>query len=145
MKSVCWILTTLVLLTTLGCATDTASTEAEYSLTDIQNAVFSVMKVGLTQEDARNFVSMPFRANLRNGKIEKPKPEDQVRAVAHFNTVGNEKPYSLDVWVKLEKNKDGVWSGNKRDLDLAQKLSKQILDYLKKGRDKNLIDDFRPF
>lgn len=149
-----WIVTVLTILTTLSCSTGAERDTGEYSLTSVFGAVEQAMTMGIQNqsENKRVFVSRPF---LVKQSEEVTKLGKRERGIATVTVLGDRRPYTIDVVVSIEvgpdvKGKNPV-DGSKfkharYDKRLGNLLLRSIMDTLEsRERDRNVIDDFKPF
>jgi len=122
-------------------------TDLEYPLGEIKQTTQSFFNHTLKEIEpgGRDYRSEYFRPNLSKGRIESPRSEDRVRAKALVRFIGNERPYSIEIWVDVETKDRDVWTNQGTDKNLSKKLARQLQDFIQSRREKNVIDHFRPF
>lgn len=158
-----WGIWLLITVSLVGCATYSVD-DLDYSLSDIQKAVGENLVGGVARvsSNQREFESAYFKPEQFQQKPAKPSGEMFVeRAYAKVYVLGDRRPYSLEVVVQIQEKDlsdanystpnwsdihSGVFYDTRKDRDLANRIGRGIHDYLvKRGRKKNLIDDFKPF
>ena len=150
-KFLCFITFCIFLIS--SCNSASKSAVANHSLSSIFGAVESAMTMGIQNysENHREFYSKPFLIS-QDESLRKAGFRD--RGVAKVFVLGDERPYTIETEViiqrgKLEKNlrdKDIQYEFLRYDKLLAQRLLGNIISILeRRDGNKNLIDDFRPF
>jgi hypothetical protein len=137
----------------MGCSSPNSQSvdDINYSLVDVNSSIEDVLSMGIQNisENHREIYSKPFivaqsdeaRAlNLRE------------RGKAKVSVLGAQRPYKIEVEVRIERSEprpktktEAIYKFNRFDDRLAKKLLTEIMSKLKSTRDKNLIDDFKPF
>jgi hypothetical protein len=119
----------------------------DYSLGDIKQFTRAYFRDTLKEkgDTGRVFESQYFRPNMTKGKLESPRSEDNVRARAKIRIIGNERPYSIQTQVEVETLENGQWVNRGVDDQLTDKLSRQLVDYIRTRQNKNDIDRYRAF
>jgi len=139
-----------ILLTTLSaCSTAQTVDNLDYNIAEIKSGLVSFFRGKIAQQvgESRLLMSEPFRPRLMGDRMEPVRAEDEVRTYATVLIVGNEKPYTLEVTVYAQKRvkQTGEWVTESEHHRLAKELSQSISEYLRRNRNKNLIDHFRAF
>ena len=145
------------LLALAGCSTTQSNNHVDHPLTAIYSVVTAEMSMGIQRysENHRIFYSRPFMVNHRQDPTKpKTKPRFRERGIAEVSILGDERPYTIEVEVRIERAelRPGVpenkleYSHQRYDKGLANKLLTNIINHLDKNEAKqNVIDDFRPF
>lgn len=156
------LLNLICLLTFLqGCATATLD-GLDYPLADIQRGVANILPKGVLKisPNGRTYTSKYFDPHSVDGKRTTDSGEEVLRERASINATvfGDRRPYNVEIDVlveadesgtKAKKNDDyieGDWSRTGYDKGLAKYFRDRLANYLARlERNKNIIDDFRPF
>jgi len=153
-----WWLASLAALLLAGCSTAASLSDVRFTLPQISHAVEATLSMGISerQDQGRTIISKPFKVQL--APQEKTDQEFRERGLARVYILGLEQPYKIEAEVdierayydpdlkKAEQKRTLVYSKDRTDKRLAQKIIDGIRDYLyNRERNKNLIDDFRPF
>ena len=153
-----WIVTFLG-----GCSTATRLESLEYSFSDVQRAVGESMPNGIAKRSSnqRTFWSNYFLPIKRTKKIKRISPYRRAQAMAVI--LGDRKPYDVEVTVFIDKRQDkrvlklksiyhqpdlneGIWNKEGESIKTAKILTEKIHGRLvKRRKNHNIIDDFRPF
>jgi len=138
----------------VSCSSVQTSGPVNNSITTVFTAVEKAMSMGIHHRSVnqREFYSRPFLIR-QDEKLSKSGLRE--RGLAKVIVLGESRPYTLEVEVKIERTKvkrplnelvDADYAFQRYDERLASKLLNSILTIIEKGeRDKNVIDDFRPF
>lgn len=144
-----------------GCATVSLN-NLDYPLIDIQRGVSNIVPKGVLKisPNGRTYTSKYFDPNSINAERTSSAGDEilRERATVVVTILGDRRPYDVDIQVQVEgdesgekpkKNDDfieGEWSGVGSDKGLARHLRDRLANYLARlERNKNIIDDFRPF
>ena len=137
-----------------GCSRGMVSETANYPITSLYTAVERAMSMGVLNysENHRTLKSRPF---LIKQDDDAKKQGLHERGFAEVTILGEQRPYTIEVVVTVERAKrkgpkaelmNDDYEYERHDQRLAKKLLNSILTILdKRERDKNIIDDFRPF
>lgn len=124
----------------ISCSSAQTIKDVRFTLSQINRAIEGSLNMGVDrrEDNGRTYISNYFKLA--------PDNKDE-RGLAKIYVLGLEQPYKIEVEVEIEKRGEaGQWSFDGFDKDLAGKLRDKIQDYLyNRERNKNLIDDFRPF
>ena len=138
-----------VLAFLFGCSRGTISSDPlDHSLNQVYWAVESSMSMGIQKysENKRDITSRPF-AVVQSAVAKKKNTHERGRAIVTI--LGQERPYTLEVVVEIERSEpdnNQEYSVIRYDEGLANKLLKDILAAIQKAdRTKNVIDDFKSF
>ncbi len=156
------VVTFLLPFLLIGCASGYVVPEVKHTLGRIQKAVKNKIPGGINKvsQNRREIFSgiidpSVMSKTYRGGR-------DVYRASVHVLILGDRRPYDLKIHVYIEKRvsggkpkrkifgpgdlKPGVWEDFGEDIELAKRIGDSIYEYLlKTSRNRNLIDDFRPF
>lgn len=146
----------------LGCTTAQTINDLNYSLVDIQKGISATVPkgIGKISENRRTFTSKYFDPESIDADRTSERSEDvfRERAVVVTTILGDRRPYNVEIAVIIEedtsgaemkKNDDfieGKFLVSGQDKGLAKYFRDRLANYLARlERNKNLIDDFRPF
>ena len=144
-----------------GCSSVTLS-NLDYPLLDIQRGVSNIIPKGVLKisPNGRTYTSKYFDPNTIDAERTTDADEGikRERATVIATVLGDRRPYDVEIEVrvdqdedagKLKKNDDyieGAWSSVGADKGLAKYFKERLANYLARlERNKNIIDDFRPF
>jgi hypothetical protein len=136
-----------------GCSTTPSAPTGDYSLVAINSAIETAMSMGIKgySPNHREFYSRPFVV---------PQPKEakaegfHERGVAKIVILGAERPYTIESEVRIERAYTPVgedpakvrYELERYDKRLGKKLLDEVFRLLeRRERDRNIIDDFRPF
>ncbi len=117
-------------------------------LIELQKIAAKCAPLGLrsTSQNGREFFSQYFQTE--NRKFKKAE-KNQERRFAHILILGDQRPYRIEILVKIERvdpSKDSGYSVVGMDQSLAKVVRNRIRQQLNKRREElNIIDDFRVF
>lgn len=141
-----------------GCSTVKLN-ELDYSLLDIQKGIAKTVPKGLAKvsSNQRTFTSRYFDPNSFEANRETDRGGRE-RAVVEATILGDRRPYDVEIVVQIEEDSSGApvtrdddfieghWVRVGIDKGLAKYFRDRLANYLVRiERNKNLIDDFRPF
>ncbi|MCC6276903.1 MAG: hypothetical protein IT289_03185 [Oligoflexia bacterium] len=136
----------------IGCSS-TPTRDVDYPIQAIRATIESQLTMGIQKKsnNGYEYLSRPF--------VVKQPPEAEFhsfrdRGRARVTIRGYERPYTLEVEVSIERGyskkgkapSDEEYSHHHYDNGLAKKLLTNIYSLLDKSdRDRNVVDDFKPF
>lgn len=141
-----------------GCSTVKLN-ELDYSLLDIQKGITKTAPKGILKVSAnqRTFTSRYFDPDSFEASRETEKGGRE-RATVEAIILGDRRPYDVEIVVLIEEDSndaavtkdddfiEGHWIRVGTDKGLAKYFRDRLANYLVRvERNKNLIDDFRPF
>jgi hypothetical protein len=158
MRVIKFILSTIILA---GCA-GAKINDLDYSLVDIQKGITNTAPkgIGSISPNRRTFTTKYFDPETikADRSTEKGDDVDRERAYVVYTILGDRRPYDVEIDVYVEEDSsgkpakkdddfiDGKWSKTGSDKSLAKFYQERLANYLARlERNKNLIDDFRPF
>jgi hypothetical protein len=145
-----------------GCTSVQTISDLNYSLIDIQKGISATVPKGIAKisENRRTFSSKYFDPETIDADRSTERSEDVYRERASVVTtiLGDRRPYTVEVDVLLEEDQSGIepkkdddyiegkFAVSGHDKELARYFRDRLANYLARlERNKNLIDDFRPF
>jgi hypothetical protein len=154
------VLVIWISILSFGCSSAEKIENIGYPLSDIQKAVAENLPggIGSVSSNQRVYTSNFFSPIL----VDRSRTPTglQERARAKVYVLGDRRPYSVEVEVELQERTDHENHKNQASLDLnegsfetiasdkglARRIVRNIHEYLvKKSKNKNIIDDFKPF
>ena len=150
--------TLLFLLT--SCTSIQTIRDLNYSLVDIEKGISATVPkgVGKISENRRVFTSKYFDPESFEMERSTQQNDLRERASVIVTVLGDRRPYSVEIEVLIEKDTseveikkdddfiEGKFSKSGKDKGLAKYFRERLANYLARlERNKNLIDDFRPF
>jgi len=147
------VLAFLCLLSLVACSSPQKITTKPLNepLNAITAAINGAMSMGIQSlsENHRTAFSRPFLVKQSDEAMKKGFRE---RGRAKVTILGDERPYTLEVEVVIERGKvikgqtDANYTFERYDKRLANRLLKDIFNGLHQAlRERNVIDDFQPF
>lgn len=156
-------LLTLICLSIIlsGCSTVSLN-NLDYPLLDIQRGVSNIVPKGVLKisPNGRMYTSKYFDPNTIDTERSTEADEEikRERAVVIATILGDRRPYDVDIRVDVDQDENGTktiknddfiegsWSSIGSDKGLAEYFKQRLANYLARlERNKNIIDDFRPF
>ena len=151
----------ILCLIATSCTTGQLS-DLDYSLADIQKGVYSVAPKGIAKvsSNRRTYSSKYFDPESidTDRTTDKESSMSRQRAYMVATILGDRRPYSIELEVVVEEDEsdtepkkdddfiEGKFVKVGSDKGLAKHLREKLANYLARlERNKNLIDDFRPF
>ncbi|MES2855358.1 MAG: hypothetical protein V4692_05825 [Bdellovibrionota bacterium] len=130
---------------TVGCATRAPIQNVSLSYNTLKNILLKAFPTGL-KEQSSNGRTLKFNYFDPNN-WSKPAEAAEERAYAVVVINGSSRPYNLEAYmVREKKGANGVYTSTGKDLELSEKLVKEIKALLANRReDRNVIDGFRAF
>ena len=150
-----------LLIIPLGCTTMSLN-NLDYPLLDIQRGVSNIIPKGVLKisPNGRTYTSKYFDPNTIDAErtTEADEEINRERATVIATILGDRRPYDVEISVVIEQDDDGkktaknddfiegAWSSVGADKGLAKYFRERLANYLARlERNKNIIDDFRPF
>lgn len=152
----------LLLFLLPGCSSTQKISGMEYSLVDIQKGIAAVVPKGIAKisPNGRTHISRYFDPESIDAdrSTERSEGVERERATVICTILGDRRPYTIEIDVLVEEDEsgakpsknddylDGTFDKVGYDKKLALYFKNRLANYLAKlERNKNLIDDFRPF